>query len=138
MGVYLWLERDEGQISSKWSDVPGEIHFHDYRFNDYSTEILSIETEQYQLEDIRALNWEETHREWTGEEWVIDFAALDQAAEHFVERGYTVTIQASDLQIYLSDFESRFLNDHLPSNSPPDDGMSTGENQADLTDYEDR
>ena len=95
----LLLTTDNGVIVSEWTTSPAELHFHDYAFDEYNTEVVTLKASYDHRTDIKALDWEETHRRWTGETWQLDLAALDTAVQHFLDRGYTVTIDASDLSI---------------------------------------
>lgn len=129
----LWLTTDEEEVTSEWTTSPGEFHFHDYAFDDYNTEILTLEADYGHRTDVKALDWEETHRKWTGEAWQLDFAALETAVQHFLDRDYSVTIAASELSIYLSDYEAPFLETHLPDEPPPDfEGDGDDDEQSDL------
>lgn len=49
----------------------------------------------------------------------IDFAVLNTAVKHFLDRGYGVTIAATGISIYLSDYDAPFLKVHLPDEPPP-------------------
>jgi hypothetical protein len=129
----LLLSQEDDAVVSEWTTSPADLHFHDYAFDDYNTEIITLEADYDHRTDIKALHWEETHRQWTGETWQLDFAALDTAVEHFLDRGYSVTIAASDLSIFLSDYDAPFLEAQLPDDPPPDvedDGDNDG--QTDL------
>jgi len=128
------LSTDDDGVRSEWTISTGDLHFHDYGFDDYNTEVITLDAEYNHRTDIKALDWEETHRQWTGEVWQLDFAALETAVQHFLDRGYTVTIAASDLSIFLSDYDALFLEGQLPDEPPPDvedDGDDDG--QTDLS-----
>ena len=73
----LLLTTDDGGVMSEWTADPGELHFHNYVFDEYNTEVITLEAAYEHRTDIKALDWEETHRKWTGEAWQLDFAALD-------------------------------------------------------------
>lgn len=121
-------------VASEWTTGTGELHFHDYAFDDYNTEIITLAAEYDHRADIKALDWEGTHRKWTGGAWQLDFAALDTAVQHFLDRGYSVTVAATELSIFLSDYEAPFLEAHLPDEPPPDvDGDADDDGQTDLS-----
>jgi hypothetical protein len=77
--VNLQLTPSESGITSTWTEGRGELHFREYGFDDYDTEIIHLDAEFEHRNDINALDWERTHRTWTGSEWELDFAALDHA-----------------------------------------------------------
>lgn len=129
----LWLTTDDEGVVSEWTTSPAELHFHDYAFDDYNTEVITLEAEYGHRTDIKALDWEETHRKWTGEAWQLDFATLNTAVQHFLDRGYSLTIAASDLNIYLSDYEAPVLAAHLPDDPPPDVEGDEDDAQTDLS-----
>lgn len=132
----LWLTNDEDRVTSEWTTSTGDLHFHDYEFDDYDTEIITVEADYDYRDDIKALDWEETHRKWTGEAWQIDFAALATAVKHFLDRGYSVTIDASELSIFLSDYDAPFLEEQLPDESPPDVELDPDDDgQTDLSTF---
>ena len=116
----LLLAKADDGVASEWTTSPGELHFHDYAFDDYNTEVITLEADYDHRTDIKALDWEETHRQWTGEAWQLDFAALDTTVQHFLDRGYSITIAASDLSIFLSDYDAPFLERQLPDEAPSD------------------
>lgn len=127
---------DDG-ITSDWTTKTASLHFHDYRFDDYGTEVISLEAGYADRADVKALDWETTHRSWTGDAWELDFAALDTAVAHLVERGHTVTVAAPALTIFRSDYEAPFLEAHLPAAPPPGSGpdAADGDDEVDLTDF---
>jgi len=127
----LLLTSDDGAVVSEWTTSPAELHVHDYGFDEYNTEIIALEAGYEHRTDIKALNWEDTYRKGTGETWQLDFAALDTAVQHFLDRGYNVTVAASDLSIYLSDYDASFLEAHLPEEPPPD--VEDDDEQTDLS-----
>jgi hypothetical protein len=131
----LWLKTDDQSVvTSKWATRTGDLHFYDYAFDDYNTEVITLEADYDHRTDIKALDWEETHRQWTGEAWQLDFAALDTAVQHFLDRGYSVTVAASDLSIFLSDYDAPFLEAQLPEEPPPDvEGDTDDDEQTDLS-----
>lgn len=115
----LWLS-DGDDIEREWTTRKGDLHFHDYSFDDYNTEIITLEAEYDHRDDVKALDWEETHRKWMDGAWRIDFAALDTAVKHFLDQGYDVTIAVSEISIYLSDYDAPFLEAQLPDEPPRD------------------
>jgi hypothetical protein len=130
----LLLTTDDGVVVSEWTTYPAELHVHDYGFDEYNTEIIALEADYAHRTDIKALDWEETHRQWTGEAWQLDFAALDTAVQHFLDRGYSVTIAASDLSIFLSDYDAPFLEAQLPEEPlPVVEGDTDDDEQTDLS-----
>lgn len=136
--VNLWLGPSETDTTSKWTDATGELHFREYGFDDYDTEIIHLDAEFEHRTDIKALDWERTHRKWTDSEWQLDFAALEHAVKHFLDRGYTVTVPASEVSIFISDYDAAFLEDHLPADPPPSDrdaDSGSGDEQYDLSEF---
>lgn len=123
----LQLAPTDGGITSSWTTEVGDLHLHDHGFDDYGTEVISVAADYNHRTDIKALDWETTHRKWTGETWRIDFAALDTTVEHFLDRGYSVTIDGAELRLFLSDYDAPSLETHVPEESPPD----SGEQQSD-------
>lgn len=133
----LRLRPTEDDILSDWTNEQGDLHFFDYGFDDYNTEIIALNASYEHRNDIKALDWEDTHRKWTGDVWQLDFEALDIAVKHFLEHGYNVTIAASDLTIFLSDYDAPFLKEHIPVGQPPGParGADTPDDQPDLNDF---
>jgi hypothetical protein len=130
----LLLSQEDDAVVSEWTTSPADLHFHDYAFDDYNTEVITLEADYDHRTDIKALDWEETHRQWTGEAWQLDFAALDTAVQHFLDRGYSVTIAASDLSIFLSDYDAPFLEAQLPEEPlPVVEGDTDDDEQTDLS-----
>lgn len=106
-------------VASAWTTEAGELHLHDYGFDDYGTEVIALDAPYEHRTDVTALDWDETHRTWTGDAWQLDFAALDTAVEHFLECGYEVTIAATALSIFLSDYDAPFLDARVPDEPAP-------------------
>ena len=132
----LLLTTDDGVVVSEWTISPAELHVHDYGFDEYNTEIIALEADYDHRTDIKALDWEETHRQWPGEAWQLDFAALDTAVQHFLDRGYSVTVAASDLSIFLSDYDAPFLEAQVPEEPQPYVESDAGEDsQTDLDSF---
>lgn len=125
--VNLELRPADTHIAGGWTNATGDIHVRDHGFDDYGTEVIHLDAPYDAREDIKALAWEATHRQWTGSEWRLDFAALDQAVRHLLERDYTVTIPASDVQLYVADFDAPFLETHMPADPPYHDTDPDGE-----------
>lgn len=50
---------------------------------------------------------------------MFDFAVLNTAVKHFLDRGYSVTIAVTGISIYLSDYDAPLLKAHLPDEPPP-------------------
>lgn len=117
--VNLWLRRVNDSIRSRWTDVEGDVHFYDYGFDEYEKEVILLKTEYEHREDVKRLDWEETHRNWTGETWQVDFEPLDSIVQHFLNLRHSVTIEITDLTIYLRDFEPAFLAENLPEDPAP-------------------
>jgi hypothetical protein len=63
----LLLTNDDGVVLSGWTTSPAELHFYDYGFDDYNTEIITLEAAYEHRADIKALEWEDTHRKGTAE-----------------------------------------------------------------------
>lgn len=136
--VNLWLAPSETGVKSKWTTDHGDLHFRDYGFDDNNREIIHLEAAFEHRTDIKALDKGTTNWEWTDSEWKIDFAAIDDAVEHFLDRGLTVTIPASEVYIYINDYGPSFLEDNLPPNPPPPDQQNSGRDkghQHDLGDF---
>lgn len=136
--VNLQLTPSESGITSTWTEGKGELHFREYGFDDYDTEVIHLDAEFEHRNDINALDWERTHRTWTGSEWQLDFAVLDHAVKHFLDQGYTVTVSASEVRIFISDYDTSFFENHLPADPPPSDrdGDSGNEDeQYDLSEF---
>lgn len=136
--VNLWLSASNDRITSEWTDATGDLHFRDYDFDDYDTEIIYLDAEFKHRTDIKALDWETTHRKWTGSEWQLDFAGLEYAIKHFLDRGYSVTVPASEVSIFVSDYDGEFLEGQLPSDPPPDLVTDSGQednDQYDLSEF---
>lgn len=127
---------DDG-VASDWTTETEDLHFHDHGFDDYGTEVITLAAEYEHRSDIKALDWETTHRKWTGDAWRVDFAALDTAVEHFVDRGYRVTIDAGELTLFLTDYDGPFLKGHVPDEMPPDceESLAGGDGQPDLGEF---
>lgn len=123
----LRLARTDDGMTSNWTTEVGDLHLHDHGFDDYGTEVISVAAGYDHRTVIKALDWETTHRKWTGETWRIDLAALDTTVEHFLNRGYSVTIDGAELRLFLSDYDAPFIEAHIPEESPPD----RGEQQSD-------
>ncbi|WP_227379131.1 hypothetical protein [Haladaptatus halobius] len=117
---HLWVATSDDGVVSAWTSSTGDLHFHTYEFDDYNIEIITFDAAYEHRADIKALDWDTTHRQWTGNAWQIDFAALDTVVQHFLNRGYSVTIAAAELNIYLSDYDASFLKTQLPDEPPPD------------------
>lgn len=118
----LRLSPTDADVASNWTTEQADLHFHDHGFDDYGTEVISLAAEYEHRTAIKALDWESTHRKWTGDAWTIDFAALDTAVEHLLDRGYSVTIDGAELRLFLSDYDAPFLESHISDDSPPDNG----------------
>lgn len=129
----LWLMDEDDGIASEWTTSQGDLHLYDYDFDNYDTEVITLEADYDHRADIKALDWDETHRKWTDGVWRIDFVALDTAVKHFLDRGYSVTIAATEVSLYLSDYEAPFLEAHLPDEPPPDVEVDVDDDQTDLS-----
>lgn len=123
----LRLAPEDGDITSNWTTETADLHFYGYSFDDYGTEVVSLDAAYEHRVDIKALDWETTHRKWTGEAWQLDFAALDATFKHFCDRDYSVTVNTSAINIYLSDFDAPFLVVHVPDDPPPYSGGGTAD-----------
>lgn len=88
----LLLRRADDSVVSTWTTRMGELHFTNYGFDDYGTEVIHIDGEYGHRDDIMDLDWERTHRTWTGDSWKIDFDALDRVAKHLIEHDYEITV----------------------------------------------
>lgn len=136
-GPNLRLTPTQDSINNEWTMEKANLHFYDYGFDEYNTEIISLEAKYEHRPFIMNLEWEETHRQWTGDAWQLDFVALDTAVQHFVENGFPVSIAVSELRIFLSDYEAPFLEAYLPDEPLPDTELPSEEDdQLDLGDFE--
>lgn len=139
--LHLEVRPTDTDIVGEWTDATGDVHVYDHGFDSYGTEVIHLDAPYDARDDIKALPWEATHRQWTGSEWRLDFAALDHAVRHLLERDYSVTIPAPDVQLYVADFDAPFLETHLPANPPslePDAGGETASDpqQSDLSSFD--
>lgn len=114
----LRLAPAEGNITSHWMTETTALHFYGYSFDDYGTEVISLDAAYEHRIDVKALAWETTHRKWTCDAWQLDFSALDATVKHLLNRDYNVTINASALKIYSCDYDAPFLEPHVPDDPP--------------------
>lgn len=120
---------------SEWATSPANLHIHNHRFDEYDTEVFSLNSEYEHRGCIRDLDWETTHRTWTGDAWKIDFAALETVVQHLLDCGFPCTIEPSILRIYTTDFDAPFLETLAPSASPPDEESANIDDQLRLQDF---
>lgn len=134
-GTYVRITPGEEGPDSEWDAEPAAIHIHNYRYDDYGTEVVSIDTEYEHRPYMRELDWETTHRNWIGHAWKVDFDALDMVVHHLVTRGFPLTMEPDILRIYLTDYDGPFLKSLAPDGPTPGGSPAHGEGQMELTDF---
>lgn len=135
-GVHVLIQPEETGETSEWVSSPAPLHFFDYRFDEYSTEVVSLNAEFDHRDTIQELDWEKTHRKWTGETWKIDFEPLEHVVQQLLDSGYELTIEISVLRIYIADYEAPFLETIVPDESPPEVTADDVDSQLRLTDFD--
>lgn len=133
--VFIRIQPGDSSAESEWTTEPADLHIYDYRFDEYDTEVVSLNSSFEHRSAIRDLDWEETHRKWTGETWKIDFAPLEGVVLHLLDHGFPLTVEPSVLRIYIADFDAPFLDTMIPSDAPPADVNADIDEQWRLSDF---
>lgn len=85
------------------ANIEGDIHckqpWHHADFDEYK---FNMDSEVEMADDIKDLDWDETHRQWDDEyeSWVLDLGSIWYVMEELSEKGYTVTVENDVLKAY--------------------------------------
>jgi len=88
------------------TDHKAAIHVLNTTTTDYGPK-AQLETPYSAKDDIKSLDWDETHRSWNGACWTVDFEALPTAVKHLVREGHRVTVP----KYVLRDYSERYGSD---------------------------